>query len=391
MTKLHDDYVIPLKVVTARLGHLKYSFRGIMAEIEERALKNLLIRKNNKSNDDFGLLLSWDDWIYAALDIQHREKTNNNELGQRSTLDTILDQDNARINLYSNVLETFKQKRGIAEKKSGWADGLKTGEHIPVEFINDLPMPIGELVALGSWMLTKNVYRFDDLVIAELLKSEFEGKLPNHIINLPDIATYIQTDNADLRFQGHRVVGVIFLVSSLSDQRVLITNLYLDTGIAKTIVIAFDEDRDIEESLTDFVDNFQHEYNPDEHEEELNERLSVLKKLVNLALWFSQEKPETYPLILGVKNEPVGFKTVKGKKRLFEADKYKPFRVGTETGQAFRKIYSELELKKEQNKQSGLRAPHLRRSHWHLYWYGKKGSFERWELKLLPITIVGGS
>ena len=64
---------------------------------------------------------------------------------------------------------------------------------------------------------------------------------------------------------------------------------------------------------------------------------------------------------------------------------YFPFPETTPT-----KIYQELETAKTQAKGSGKRTPHLRRSHWHLYWYGKKGKNERYDFKLLPITMVGG-
>lgn len=402
MAKLTTDYSIPLKVITARLDHLKSNFNGIMAEIEKRALRNI----NKRKSDQVGLndLITWDDWIYAALDINHSVKLANDPIKvENSILDKMLNKQSAnsavaafgqlqtgKKDLYAEALTNVMGSFGIKAKKPSWADKLNVGDNIPPALLDELPMPIGEIVGIGSWMLTKNVYRFDDLVIKEILKSEFEGKLPNHIINFPDIATYIQTDNADLYFQGNQVVGVIFVVSSLCGQRILITNFYLDTGVAKTIVISFEDECDIEDSLTDFVDNFQQDYDPEIHLDEFKERASILKKLINLALWFSQKKPETYPLIPNSTYSQAGFKSIKGKQRLFEADKYKPYKVGEETGRIFKKIHSDLETRKEKNKGTGKRAPHLRKSHWHLYWYGPKGQYQSWDLKLLPITIIGG-
>lgn len=404
VAKLTTDYSIPLKVVTARLDHLKSNFNGIMAEIEKKALRNLKNRKDNKNGIDD--LITWDDWIYAALDIHHSKKVANQPVqNENSIIEKMLNKHKTptpnvtglvgaasapKNDVYGEALKNVMGHFGVKARKPSWADNLNLGDNIPTELLDELAMPIGELVSVGSWMLTKNVYRFDDHVIKEILKSEFEGKLPNHIVNLPDIATYIQTDNADLHFQGDKVVGVIFVVSSLCDQRILITNFYLDTGVAKTIVISFEDECDIEDSLTDFVDNFQQDYDPELHKAELDERTSILKKLINLALWFSQKKPETFPLVPNTKYDPVGFKSIKGKPRLFEADKYKPYKVGEETGRLFKKIYSDLEERKVKNSGSGTRAPHLRKSHWHLYWYGPKGKYESWDLKLLPITIVGG-
>ena len=60
-------------------------------------------------------------------------------------------------------------------------------------------------------MLTKNIYRFEDIVINEILKTGFDGVIPNYIINLPDLCIYIQTDNAKLMFEENLVMGVLFL------------------------------------------------------------------------------------------------------------------------------------------------------------------------------------
>ncbi|MDR8236128.1 hypothetical protein FPK75_23275, partial [Acinetobacter baumannii] len=77
-----------------------------------------------------------------------------------------------------------------------WAANIKVGEHIPKELLDRLPVTTGELVTLGNWMLTKNIYRFEDIVINELIKTGFNGVIQNHILNLPDLCVYIQTDNA---------------------------------------------------------------------------------------------------------------------------------------------------------------------------------------------------
>lgn len=84
-------------------------------------------------------------------------------------------------------------------------------------------------------------------------------------------------------------------------------------------------------------------------------------------------KPEITPLSPESNNKPVQFVQVKKEKRLFEASKYKPYKIGTETAEKFKKIYEELEDAKKHAKSGGKRMPHLRKSHWHLYWYGPKG------------------
>eukprot|EP00918_Siedleckia_nematoides_P083509 GHVU01183072.1.p1 GENE.GHVU01183072.1~~GHVU01183072.1.p1 ORF type:complete len:408 (-),score=34.51 GHVU01183072.1:119-1342(-) len=403
MANLPNSYALPLKIVSTRLNHMKTELTGVMKKIEQRAIYNQKMRKDH--SDDIQLLLTWDDCIYAALDCNHELKqariAKENEIArQTSVIEKMLNNYNnnlpfgkgidngksANVSVYEQALQNIK---GVKGSKPAWASNLKVGDHIPKELLDELPGTTGELVTLGNWMLTKNIYRFEDIVINEILKTGFNGVIPNYIINLPDLCIYIQTDNAKLMFEDNRVMGVLFCVTELCGQRVLVSTMYLDTGMPRTIVITLNEDLDIESSLGDFVDEFQQDYDPETMQDDLNVRIEIQKKLINLVLWFSQQKPETsLPIPEGTK--PVQFTHVKKEKRLFEASKYKTYMIGTETAKEFTKIYQELEAAKNQAKGTGKRTPHLRRSHWHLYWYGKKGKNERYDFKLLPITMVGG-
>ncbi len=80
---------------------------------------------------------------------------------------------------------------------------------------------------------------------------------------------------------------------------------------------------------------------------------------------------------------------LKKDKRLFEASKYKTFKVGKETATIIKKAYAEIEEAKKKGGYAG-KDPHLRKAHWHLYWYGKKGQYEKHDLRWLSSMIVGG-
>lgn len=374
MANLPNSYALPLKIVSTRLNHMKTELTGVMKKIEQRAIYNQKMRKDH--SDDIQLLLTWDDWIYAALDCNHELKqariAKENEIArQTSVIEKMLNNYNnnqpfgkgidkskaANGSVYEQALQNIK---GVKGSKPAWASNLKVGDHIPKELLDELPVTTGELVTLGNWMLTKNIYRFEDIVINEILKTGFDGVIPNYIINLPDLCIYIQTDNAKLMFEDNRVMGVLFCVTELCGQRVLVSTMYLDTGMPRTIVITLNEDLDIESSLGDFVDEFQQDYDPETMQDDLNLRIEIQKKLINLVLWFSQQKPEISPPI-PEGSKPVQFTQVKKEKRLFEASKYKTYMIGTETAKEFTRIYQELEAAKNQAKGTGKRTPHLRR------------------------------
>lgn len=72
MANLPNSYALPLKIVSTRLNHMKTELTGVMKKIEQRAIYN---QKNEKDHsNDIQLLLTWDDWIYAALDCNHELK-----------------------------------------------------------------------------------------------------------------------------------------------------------------------------------------------------------------------------------------------------------------------------------------------------------------------------
>ncbi|MCK0918767.1 hypothetical protein [Acinetobacter pittii] len=242
MANLSNEFAIPLKVVTARCQHLKASFKGIFNKIESKAIKY--------KNDDkkISSLVTWDDWIYAGLDCYAPD----------------------------------------------WQKGLNVGDAIPDHLINNLPCPTGELVTLGSWMLTKNIYRFENEVATELTKSKFEGNLPNFLINVPELCIYVQTDNFDLHFQQSKIYGVIFTLTELCYQKVLVSTIFLDTGLTRTIVLLVNEEKAIEDCLSDFIDEF-HDDRSILDENEIDQYQSLQKQLINILLWFSLS--EVVPLV----------------------------------------------------------------------------------------------
>lgn len=340
MAQLSSEFVLPLKVVTARSENLKYHFKGILSKVEHRIVQRLA------NNEKIEFLTRWDDWLYAALDCQY----------------------------------------------PGWDKNLKVGDQIPGELLHSLACPTGELVSLGTWMLTKNVYRFADEISNELVKSKFEGTLPNYLINIPDLCIYVQTDNFDLELQGSKIYGVIFTITELCLQKVLVSTVFLDTGLSQTIVMVINDKKTIDECILDFIKEFQ-DNNLLLDESTVLAFQELQKKLINIILWFSLTKPDYMPLVPENHKEVTGIRKIKNTIRLFEAQKYKPYIAGNEMAGKIRAINQKIKEYKESASASSqpFREPHLRKAHYHLYWYGKRGKFERHDFLWIPTTLVSGN
>ena len=141
--------------------------------------------------------------------------------------------------------------------------------------------------------------------------------------------------------------------------------------------------------MTDFIDTFFDEKNlPDE--QEINTFMELQKKLINLILWFSQKEPDLRPLTPETTQAKPKLELIKRELRLFEANKYKPTIVGTETN----KKINEAILKRDEDLKSGnykgTKKPHPRIPHWNFYWLGKRGTKEKWVNHWIPFQIVGG-
>lgn len=336
MANLPNDFAIPLKLINARGQHLKNSFKGLLRNIESRAIDHI---NNNKHVNS---LVTWDDWLYAAFDC------------------------------YS----------------PNWKQGLSVGDPIPSDLIYNLPCPTGEIVSVGTWLLTKNIYRFENEVAQELAKNEFEGKLPSFLINISELCIYVQTDNFELQLEGSKVHGVIFTITELCYKRVLVSTVFLESGAVRTLILLLSDGHTIEHCLNEFIKEFQDNrfvFSADE----LAEYQSLQKKLLNILLWFSLTDPDYSPLLPDNHKENNGIQFNKGQPRLYEAQKYKPYLVGSAMANQIKAFNSGL-LQFNSISASNKRKAHLRRAHYHLYWLGPKGNYEKYEFKWIPVTMVRG-
>lgn len=311
-----------------QLNELSKSYKGLFEFVERRAIKNLEAKQS--------IILEWDDWIYAALDL----------------------------------------------KFPNWHKGLKVGEPIPFEYFKYLPGSIGALQSIGLWRYTKSIYKFESNVGNLLLESQFDKTIPAELLTkLPEWVIYIDTENLDLDLIKQKVYGIWFNVTRISGKLALIATALLESGITKTSVMLLDQ-KTIDENITDFINTF-HDKNVDLDMEFIQPYTDFLKKSIQLILFICQPEPDVLSTEPGTTIAISHFKKIKGKVRLFEAQKTRKFDIGTVTARLLdRKLIS------DEYKPSGMTvAPHIRRGHWHGYWSGSKDNKKLGYKWILPIIV----
>ena len=95
---------LPLKVITARLEHVKINLTGLIKRVEAYAIDR------QKSDDLHECLISGDEWTYAALDCKDP--------------------------IWRTRLKRTQNMMGIQSEST----------EIPLSFINQLPCNIGEII-----------------------------------------------------------------------------------------------------------------------------------------------------------------------------------------------------------------------------------------------------
>lgn len=314
-----------------KLHEISALYKGIFPLVEKRAIENLAEKER--------FLMTWDEWIFSALDL----------------------------------------------KFPNWSKGLKHGDSIPQQYFEYLPSSVGILQSAGLWRYTKSIYQFDETIGKMLIASEFNGKIPSSVLeNIPEWVVYIDTSNLALELENTAVSGIYFNVTETVGNLVLVQTVLLSNNVTKTSLMML-SDKSIEENIADFVDKYHNK------EKELDMVLiepfvQFLKQTIHLLLFVLQPEPDIYPIEpLASTSSYEPFKKTKKGIRLFEAQKTRTFKVGTDT----KKSLDDSVAKFKAANAGGTVIPHIRRGHWHGYWSGSKDSKKFSYKWVLPIIVNG--
>lgn len=258
-------------------------------------------------------------------------------------------------------------------------------------------------LAFGFWRLTKGAYLFDRDLFRELIETPLHRVPREALERLPEPAPLILFPEPlrvrDGKFQVHGA-HVVFSKRPWEDKPPIFWGVTWFTvkeegeGEKRKFVGwgVMLEEEDLEKAHAEGIRRANKAFGlPEPKEEELLYELSIVRPMVNLALYLCQEKPDYGGLTPRLPAEPR--KTREGL-RIFPPEEALVIPTGWRWGKALRLAReAEREARKGEGGSGRSPAPHIRRAHWHLYWTGegsrKDPSRAVPQIRWVPATLVG--
>ncbi len=278
-----------------------------------------------------------------------------------------------------NISKRFETGKDIISKECFLPAGIYRGliTHYINEGIWDLLVhstiesAAFTMAAICPFKYTRHIYEFTDELSSELLKTEFNEKIPFEVFD--------KFPNYSICIKYHEFIIYCAIVDLASkDDRVLIfsyfsedENTYQGCIVHRINCVALP----IKKGKT--IDQIFSELGEDNNNKRQNH---LSKKYINFVLYICSQNPDIIERNKNVKikvfNEPQkhwhhGFK-------LLPAKKDKVFILG-------QTLTAQLQSVNQHHTGTKLR-PHIRRAHWHGYWTGKNRT--DFILKWLPPTLI---
>lgn len=277
--------------------------------------------------------------------------------------------------------------------KPDWKKGLKEGDMMPINGID-----FTSICTIGTWRYSKGIYKVDDLIAKNLLKTDISIKIPSTLLlNQPEWSIFVDTTNFDIFLKDKKVIGFWSNIncfhtatSTYSDQNFLIITPLFESGFAEMLSVSIllnpNKNQTIEE-ITDSIPKILGKFaEPNSRtNEQITEINDFKKRVVQILLLICQPEPdlsEDKKQITALNNRTYPVK-IKSQLRLFEAKKIRRFDVGLRIGNELRQSIADY-------LNSGKKVePHLRRAHWHGYWKGSQKQNEQiFFYKWIPPILV---
>jgi hypothetical protein len=243
------------------------------------------------------------------------------------------------------------------------------------------------LSAIGTWRYSQGIYRIDPDLLAALTDSTVSGALPADLLfHMPEHSLYVETPG--LYWDGYVLHGfwvhIEFDTNHLRPELGLLLD-FDETQLGFSIHIGqWTLAEAVDRALAQAAERWPSLFKDDDIARDLTE---LFAPLVSIVLYLCSERPEIdnarYP---GLGPIRPGARKTKSGWRMFPADRPAYFDVGLRIGKKLRQAREDFA--REPVETGRTVRPHLRRGHWHGFWYGARNGERRINLKWLPPLLV---
>lgn len=234
----------------------------------------------------------------------------------------------------------------------------------------------------GSWRLTQGIFRFDETIFNELIKTDADVDIPASVLRkLPYWCVYVETSGDDLSYGLEPIYGFFAFIDYMAATGKEYICIHAIGRASFPISIRLDG-QTISQSVNTIVKRLVDRglLNQEDSQNVQKNAIEFCKKAISLLLYLCSQNAEIGTDLRKPFN-PVPIKTKKGM-RIFPPDKPTTWDVGVRLGAALRSAYT-----KEAQECGGTHArprAHIRRAHWHSFWTGPMKGERTINLKWMP-------
>ncbi|WP_297391173.1 hypothetical protein [Acidiferrobacter sp.] len=262
-----------------------------------------------------------------------------------------------------------------------WESGASEVIGQPLNLNYDDAMLLAGMMTLGTWRITKGIYRFDTTTYSEIHDTPISGDIPCEILyRLPEWCVYVETPSGAYcdPLHGHEAIYGFFALLDYGmkpQETYLILALHTGKGIMPFILplgpwTLADAVRKTWITAMNTIPGHPCQ----QSDTDADGIARALEPLLSLLVYLCSEAAEIGSGAHRPAN-PQPKRTKRGP-RIFPADKPTTWDVGVRMGAALRREYRNEDSQPQGGSHASPRG-HIRRAHWHSYWTGPRTSDAR--------------
>jgi len=250
----------------------------------------------------------------------------------------------------------------------------------------------GAVSSIGTWRMTRGIYRFDPDLMSEIIDTPVEGNIPCEVLHrLPEWCVYVETPGYEC--DGEKILGFFAHLETEENSGNEELVLLIDTEKGCSLEVVYLGNYSLDEGIRIAFETYEsyiaRELSGEARAAFLSRSGRLVEPLLSLLLYLCSANADIgndarKPRI------PKPVRASNGKKKILAAGNTRIWDVGERVGAAIRKGREAARFSGGGATAAGgaSKRPHVRRAHWHGYWYGPREGDRVFKFIWIPPTHV---